>query len=187
MCVCVCVCVCVYVNEIWGSLVPAAEQNLFWWIQRRKTWKEDRICHMKQLLSWISSSFCVFIPSSSLRSHLASPVGLGWFPVTTSDWPTTRSKSCLRTPTPGTSPFPFTSVSADSQAHIFSVRLLASWPSFFFFIFKLYIIVLVLPNIKMNPPQVYICSPPWTLLPPPSPYHPSGLSHCTKQLSFPLS
>ena len=128
--VCVCVCVCVYVNEIWGSLVPAAEQNLFWWIQRRKTWKEDRICHMKQVLSWISSSFCVFIPSSSLRSHLASPVGLGWFPVTMSDWPTTRSKSCLRTPTPGTSPFPFTSVSADSQAPIFSVWLLASWPSF---------------------------------------------------------
>jgi len=27
---------------------------------------------------------------------------------------------------------------------------------FFFFIFKLYIIVLVLPNIKMNPPQVYM-------------------------------
>ena len=49
----------------------------------------------------------------------------------------------------------------------------------FYFIFKLYIIVLVLPNIKMNPPQVYMCSPSWTLLPPPSPYHPSGLSHCT--------
>ena len=30
----------------------------------------------------------------------------------------------------------------------------------FYFIFKLYIIVLVLPNIKMNPPQVYMCSPP---------------------------
>ena len=28
-----------------------------------------------------------------------------------------------------------------------------------FFFFKLYIIVLVLPNIKMNPPQVYMCSP----------------------------
>ena len=28
-----------------------------------------------------------------------------------------------------------------------------------FFIFKLYKIVLVLPNIKMNPPQVYMCSP----------------------------
>ena len=29
----------------------------------------------------------------------------------------------------------------------------------FFLFFKLYIIVLVLPNIKMNPPQVYMCSP----------------------------
>ena len=36
----------------------------------------------------------------------------------------------------------------------------------FYFIFKLYKIVLVLPNIKMNPPQVYMCSPSWTLLPP---------------------
>ena len=42
------------------------------------------------------------------------------------------------------------------------------------FIFKFYIIVLVLPNIKMNPPQAYTCSPSWTLLPPPSPHHPSG-------------
>ena len=49
----------------------------------------------------------------------------------------------------------------------------------FYFIFKLYIIVLVLPNIKMNPPQVYMCSPSWTLLPPPSPYYPSGSSQCT--------
>jgi len=48
----------------------------------------------------------------------------------------------------------------------------------FYFIFKLYIIVLVLPNIKMNPPPVYMCSPSWTVLPPPSPYHPSGLSQC---------
>ena len=31
----------------------------------------------------------------------------------------------------------------------------------------------------MNPPQVYMCSPFWTLLPPPSPYHPSGSSQCT--------
>ena len=41
----------------------------------------------------------------------------------------------------------------------------------FYFIFKLYNIVLVLPNIEMNPPQVYMCSPSWTLLRPPSPYH----------------
>ena len=46
----------------------------------------------------------------------------------------------------------------------------------FYFIFKLDIIVLVLPNIKMNPPQVYMCSPSWALLPPPSPFHPSGSS-----------
>ena len=32
---------------------------------------------------------------------------------------------------------------------------------------------------EMNLPQAYTCSPPWTLLPPPSPYHPSGLSQCT--------
>ena len=36
-----------------------------------------------------------------------------------------------------------------------------------------------MPYIKTNPPQVYTCSPSWTLLPPPSPYHPSGLSQCT--------
>ena len=48
-----------------------------------------------------------------------------------------------------------------------------------FFFFKLYKIVLVMPNIIMNPPQVYMCSPSWTLLPPPSPYHPSGSSQCT--------
>ena len=47
----------------------------------------------------------------------------------------------------------------------------------FYFIFKLYNIVLVLPYINMNPPQVYTCSP--SLLPPPSPYHPSGSSQCT--------
>ena len=50
---------------------------------------------------------------------------------------------------------------------------------FFYFIFKLYNILLVLPNIEMNPPQVYLCSASWTLLPPPSPYHPSGSSQCT--------
>ena len=31
----------------------------------------------------------------------------------------------------------------------------------------------------MNPPRVYMCSPSWTLLPPPSPFHPSGASQCT--------
>jgi len=50
---------------------------------------------------------------------------------------------------------------------------------FFYFIFKLYNTVLVLPNIEMNPPQVYMCSPSWPLLPPSSRYHPSGSSQCT--------
>ena len=31
----------------------------------------------------------------------------------------------------------------------------------------------------MNLPQVYMCSPSWTPLPPPFPYHPSGSSLCT--------
>ena len=48
-----------------------------------------------------------------------------------------------------------------------------------YFIFNLYNIVLVLPYINMNPPRVFTCSPSWTLLPPPSPYHPSGSSQCT--------
>ena len=54
----------------------------------------------------------------------------------------------------------------------------------FYFIFKLYTIVLVLPNIKMNPPQIYMCSSSWTLLPPPTPYHPSGSSQCTSPLTM---
>ena len=43
----------------------------------------------------------------------------------------------------------------------------------------LYSIVLVLPYIDMNLPWVYMCSPSWTPLPPPSPSHPSGSSQCT--------
>ena len=38
---------------------------------------------------------------------------------------------------------------------------------------------MILPYINMNPPQVYTCSPSWTLFSPPSPYHPSGSSQCT--------
>ena len=38
---------------------------------------------------------------------------------------------------------------------------------------------MVLPYINMNLPRVYTCSPSWTPLSPPSPYHPSGSSQCT--------
>ena len=50
---------------------------------------------------------------------------------------------------------------------------------FIYFNWRLfYNIVLVLPYINMNPPQVYMCSPSWTPVPPPSAYHPSGSSQC---------
>ena len=38
---------------------------------------------------------------------------------------------------------------------------------------------MVLPHIDMNLPWVYMCSPSWTPLPRPSPFHPSGSSRCT--------
>ena len=44
----------------------------------------------------------------------------------------------------------------------------------FYFIFKLYNIVLVLPYIKMNPPQACMCSLSQTLLPPPPHTIPPG-------------
>ena len=50
---------------------------------------------------------------------------------------------------------------------------------FLIIMFLLCNIVLVLPYINMNLPQVYTCSPSWTPLPHPSPYHPSGSSQCT--------
>ena len=78
-------------------------------------------------------------------------------------------------------------------SHILVLFLMLGWKSFtikydvnfeIFFnfiiiIILLYNIVLVLPYINMHPPQVYTCSPSWTPLPPPSPYHPSGSSQCT--------
>ena len=36
-----------------------------------------------------------------------------------------------------------------------------------------------LPCIHMSQPWVYMCSPSWLSLPPPSPFHPSGSSQCT--------
>ena len=43
----------------------------------------------------------------------------------------------------------------------------------------LYNIILVLLYINMNPPRLYTCSPSWTPLRPPSPYHPSVSSQYT--------
>ena len=62
-----------------------------------------------------------------------------------------------------------------------NINTLAFFKYKFFFNWRLilYNIVLVLPYTNMNPPQVYTCSPSWTPLPPPFPYHPSGSSQCT--------
>ena len=126
MCVCMHLCVA---SAIWGLVVPVAEQSLFWQIQRgRKTWKKDRGCHMNQVLSWISSSSVSSSQDTPSGGQLASSLGPGWFSITISGWPITRSKSCLRVPAPGASPVPFTSLCADSQAQV-PKCLLASRPS----------------------------------------------------------
>ena len=59
--------------------------------------------------------------------------------------------------------------------------LIRIWYLFFpvLFVHLLYNILLVLPYIDMNPPWVYMCSPFWTPLPPPSPSYPSESSQCT--------
>ena len=48
----------------------------------------------------------------------------------------------------------------------------------FLIFFLHYNIALVLPYINMHLPWVYMCSPSWTPLPHPTPYHPSGSSQC---------
>ena len=56
---------------------------------------------------------------------------------------------------------------------------MAVFNSFLLLFLLLYNVVLVLPYINMHLSQVYTCSPSWTPLPPPAPYHPSGSSQCT--------
>ena len=66
-------------------------------------------------------------------------------------------------------------------AHVLepSLYLFIYFFNFNFYFILLYNTVLVLPYIDMNPPWVYMPPQIWTLLPPPSPQHPSGSSPCT--------
>ena len=84
--------------------------------------------------------------------------------------------------------FPVTENRVTNQEFIYQWCLKSN--TFFKFliiiIILLYNIVSALPYINMHPPRVYTCSPSWTSLPPPSPYHPSGSSQCTSP-KHPLS
>ena len=51
--------------------------------------------------------------------------------------------------------------------------------NFYFYFILLYNTVLVLSNIDMNPPRVYMSSQTWNSLPPHTSYHLSGSSPCT--------
>ena len=77
--------------------------------------------------------------------------------------------------------FPIYTLSMKILFHRLSVRIkwINNGKHFIYLFTLLYNTVLVLPYINMNPPRVYTRSPSWTLLPLPSPYHPSGSSQCT--------
>ena len=76
----------------------------------------------------------------------------------------------------------FTMEECSSTYSLFFFSYILSLPEYLFILIGselLYNIVLVLPYIDMNLTRVYMCSPSWTPLPPPSLSHPSGSSQCT--------
>ena len=74
-------------------------------------------------------------------SFSISPMNIqDWFPLGWTGWISLQSKGLSR---------------VFSNATVLKHQFFSAQLSFFFIFFKLYIIVLVLPNIKMNPPQVY--------------------------------
>ena len=110
--VCVCVCVCVYVWDLAVTFSSSRAESLL------MDTKEKEDLKRRQNLSHEAGIFLDLLFLLCLHPKLLpliSPCFLcwAWFSVTISDWPTTRPKSCLRAPA---SPFPFTSLCADSQA-----------------------------------------------------------------------
>ena len=137
MCVSLCVCVCVYVDVNVCVCVCVCDWNLgitcsisraesfLMDPKRKQTWKEDRICHKKQVLSWISSSFCV--SSQAAPSGLSCFLCWAWLVLShLSCWPKFRSGFlCKSTHTWYIS---FHLYCAESHASISPVYLLAPWP-----------------------------------------------------------
>ena len=79
--------------------------------------------------------------------------------------------------------FPFSRGSSQPRDQIQVFRIAGGF--FFMYLFKLeanYFTILwwFLTSIDMNQSWVYMCSPSWDPLPPPSPSHPSGSSQCTR-------
>ena len=104
-------------------------------------------CHPLLLLPPIPPSIRVFSNESTLRMR----------------WPKYWSFSLSISP-------------SNEHAGLISFIFLNLFLFIYFGGYLLYNIVLVLPYINMNSPQVYTCSPSWTPLLPPSLYHPSGSS-----------
>ena len=71
------------------------------------------------------------------------------------------------------------SIFSQVNSSYITLEMLVRRFTFFLFLILLYNTVLVLPYIDMNPPWVYMSSPSWNPLPPPTPYHLSGSSQCT--------
>ena len=80
--------------------------------------------------------------------------------------------------------YPIVKINGKTKSPLHMNELSSESAIFLFFLsfFKIYFIIifcLFLPYIDMNQPCIYMCSPSWTPLPPPSPSHPSGSSQCT--------
>ena len=99
------------------------------------------------------------------------------FSLFVSSWMVTQTRLAPNQASPPSTLLLLTAVSA-SPGSLWELQSL-HFLFVFFIYFLLYNTVFVLPYINMNPPRVYISSHSWTPLPPPFPYHPSGLSQCT--------
>ena len=84
------------------------------------------------LISWLQSPFTVILESKKIKS------------VTVSTFSPSICSEVMK---------------VDAMILVFRMISFCFFFLKFYFIFKLYITVLDLPNIKMNPPQVYMCSP----------------------------
>ena len=104
----------------------------------------------------------IFLKKKTQQKKVKSPQTPSW----SSSWSLVPSLGTMSLPHRSLTPFFFNALLAQSTHFFFNWRLIT-------------ILWWFLPYIHMNQPWVYMCSPSWTLLPPPSPSHPSGSSQWT--------